>query len=217
MATRGARSQLRPDEGFTLIELLVVVTVIAILAGIAIPVFLNQRTKGYQASLTRSLKDAGSVAVAYAVGSQGSFAGLDGDDGTILASAGFRSPPGVHVAVSASVAAYCVLATHESLPGGHVWKVATIDGATGAPAESDTCTSVPTPAVPGPVADPEPTEVPSAESPVEPTAGPTTAAPAPTPTPLPTQTPSSAPLPVDLPPITLPPCTAVLRPPLCTR
>ena len=189
-------------------------TVTAILAGIAIPVFLSQRTKGYQASITRSLRDAGSVAVAYAAGSQGSFAGLHNDDGTILATAGFKASPGVLVAVSASIEAYCVLATHENLPAGHPWKVATVDAAAGAPAESDSCISVPTPAVPGPAPDPEPTEVPS----VEPTVGPSAMPPAPTTTPtvVSTPTPSSAPtLPAELPPIDLPPCTPVLRPPLC--
>src|SRR5664280_3276962 len=44
------------DEGFTLIELLVVIIIIGILAAIAIPVFLNQRKKGYEASMKSDLR-----------------------------------------------------------------------------------------------------------------------------------------------------------------
>jgi type IV pilus assembly protein PilA len=44
------------EEGFTLIELLVVIIIIGILAAIAIPVFLSQKTKGYEASMKSDLR-----------------------------------------------------------------------------------------------------------------------------------------------------------------
>src|ERR1700760_2821938 len=44
------------EEGFTLIELLVVIIIIGILAAIAIPVFLSQKQKGYEASMKSDLR-----------------------------------------------------------------------------------------------------------------------------------------------------------------
>lgn len=46
------------EAGFTLIELLVVIIIIGILAAIAIPVFLNQRKKGVDASIKSDLRTA---------------------------------------------------------------------------------------------------------------------------------------------------------------
>ena len=46
MLTR-LRSDENRDGGFSLIEILVVIIIIGILAAIAIPVFLNQRKKGW--------------------------------------------------------------------------------------------------------------------------------------------------------------------------
>jgi type IV pilus assembly protein PilA len=58
------------DGGFTLIELLVVIIIIGILAAIAIPVFLSQRSKGYEASMKSDLRTAAQEIEAYNVDSQ---------------------------------------------------------------------------------------------------------------------------------------------------
>jgi type IV pilus assembly protein PilA len=44
------------EGGFTLIELLVVMIIIGILAAIAIPAFLSQKKKGYEASMKSDLR-----------------------------------------------------------------------------------------------------------------------------------------------------------------
>jgi type IV pilus assembly protein PilA len=125
------------EDGFTLIELLVVVLIIAILAAIAIPVFVRQREKAWVAQSQSTAKNAATSAESYSVETGGDFIGLDGDDGTILRTQGFKPSLRTTIAVAANANEYCFTVTHLDLPAAHPWKISTYNSTDGSPRPND--------------------------------------------------------------------------------
>ena len=81
---RNLRERTQSEKGFTLIELLVVILIIGILAAIAIPSFLNQRSKGNDAEAKSVAVTAAEAAETCATDNNGSYtncteAALTGD------------------------------------------------------------------------------------------------------------------------------------------
>ena len=125
------------EGGFTLIELLVVILIIAILAAIAIPVFLNQRKKGWISQQQSALKNAATAMETYATENNGSYASATN---TSLANLGYVSTTNVTLTVGTpSTQSYCLTAVH-SLLGADAWATSTYDSNDGTPVNADTCT-----------------------------------------------------------------------------
>ena len=70
---RNLRERTQSEKGFTLIELLVVILIIGILAAIAIPSFLNQRSKGNDAEAKSVAVTAAEAAETCATDNNGSY------------------------------------------------------------------------------------------------------------------------------------------------
>jgi type IV pilus assembly protein PilA len=106
------------DAGFSMIELLVVIIIIGILAAIAIPVFLKQRQKGYDAAVKSDLVNAANAEESYVIDFSGytdSVANLKSAETFKFSGPSNYSTAGANLTiVSNGVQGYCMTAVSAS-------------------------------------------------------------------------------------------------------
>lgn len=124
------RAHAKGESGFTLIELLVVIIIIAILAAIAIPMYLSQREKGWEANAKSDLRNAAVAQESYYTDNS-EYTGVVAN----LTTEGFNQSSEITFSIEGADAdGYCMEANHNS--GGDPW---TLNSTVGEPAEGALC------------------------------------------------------------------------------
>ena len=106
------------DNGFTLVELLVVITIIGVLAAIALPTYVNQRSRAWRAEAVSDMKHATIAVESHVVDPTRSYAHVNGATQTspLLRSEDFRPGSWVQFRIVSTPETYCIQAVHVRLP-----------------------------------------------------------------------------------------------------
>jgi type IV pilus assembly protein PilA len=128
------RRRAEDEKGFTLIELLVVILIIAILAAVAIPTFLNQRGKAYDSNAQSMVKSAQVAEETYATSNDGQYTANKSDLIAIDPSLGDTTAATLNAPSGVSSSGYTVSAT--AINSGDTFTIAMSNGV-----QSDSCSA----------------------------------------------------------------------------
>jgi type IV pilus assembly protein PilA len=111
-------NRLKDERGFTLIELLVVVLIIGILAAVALPTFLGQRDKGFDADAKSNARNIQTLVEGCGVENAGNYALCDTAAELGDPSAPIAAGAGAVAISGAGQDAYVITATSKTKDGG---------------------------------------------------------------------------------------------------